>query len=320
MLIWLLRRVLAAVPVFIGITGLVFVLLRLTPGDPVLLLISPDMIAGAPPGFIESRRSELGLDQPIPVQYLIWARELFGGNLGYSYSDSRPVVDVVAERVGPTLLLMGSALLIAVTVGVLLGIFAAVRRGSAWDHATTVGSLAVVSTPSFFLGLAGIYIFALRLDVVPIGGMSTVGQPATPLDTLHHLILPAAILGLSFAAPIVRYTRGSVIEVLHQDFLVTARSKGLSRRSVTWRHALPNALIPVISVVGVMLPLVLGGAVVIEKIFAWPGMGQLMLQALGQRNYPVLMGITLLFAIVVLVSSILTDLLYGLVDPRIRLK
>ncbi|HEV8534607.1 MAG TPA: ABC transporter permease [Candidatus Limnocylindria bacterium] len=316
---WILRRIALAVPVLFGITVLTFVLVRMTPGDPVLYLVDPAAMSGAPEEYIAARRSELGLDKPTPVQYAVWIRELGQGNLGYSFVNRRPVTKMIAERVEPTVRLMGTALLFALLIGIPTGVVAALRQYSLIDYVVAVLSLTVISTPAFFLALGAIYVFSLRLDLTPIGGMATIGRPADLVDALRHLILPAGILGLSLTGPIVRYTRASVLEVLSQEYLSTARAKGLRERVVIVRHALPNALIPIISVVGVMIPLLFGGSVIVEQIFSWPGMGQLILAAIGQRDYPVLMGITMVVAILVLACSVLTDIAYTLVDPRIRL-
>ena len=317
---WLRRRLLISIPVLLGITSLMFVMLRSTPGDPVSYLVDPITMAGASAEYVEARRRELGLDQPLPVQYVVWLGEITRGNLGYSYLTGRPVGEMVLERVGPTVRLMGSALAIAMLIGIPLGVLAALKQYSVLDYIIAVLSLAAVSVPLFFVALGAIYVFSLRLDLVPIGGMFPLDRPPTLLDELRHLALPATILALNLAGPIIRYTRASVLEVVHQDFLMTARAKGLPERRVIRVHLLPNALIPVISVVGVLIPVLFAGSVIVEQIFSWPGMGQLMLLAVGQRNYPVLMGITLVVAIVVLATSLLTDVAYALTDPRIRFK
>ena len=316
---WILRRLAISVPVFFGITLLTFVLVRLTPGDPVLYLIDPAAMSGAPEEYVAARRTELGLDRPAAVQYAAWLRELAQGNLGYSYVNGRPVLAMITERVEPTTRLMGTALLFALLIGIPLGVVAALKQYSALDYGIAVLSLAVISTPAFFLALGAIYVFSLRLDLTPIGGMGTIGRAPNLLDAARHLTLPAGILALSLTGPIVRYTRASLLEVLTQDYLATARAKGLRQRVVVTRHALPNALIPIISVVGVMIPLLFGGSVIVEQIFSWPGMGQLILAAIGQRDYPVIMGITMVIAVLVLAFSVLTDIAYTMVDPRIRI-
>ena len=317
---WMATRLLVSIPVLFGITFLMFVLLRSTPGDPAEYLLNPSIMRGATPEFIAARRAEFGLDQPPPIQYVLWLGEVARGNLGYSYANGRPVGEIILERVGPTARLMGLALLVAVLIGIPIGVVAALKQYSLWDYVIAVLSLGAVSTPLFFLGLAAIYLFSLRLNLLPIGGMVPATHASTVLDEVAHLILPASVLALNVAGPIIRYTRTSVLEVIHQEFVLTARAKGLSERRVVFVHVLRNALLPVISVIGVLIPVLFGGSVVVEQIFSWPGMGQLVLLAVNQRNYPVLMGITLVVAVLVVAASVLTDLAYAIADPRIRLK
>jgi len=317
---WLLRRIVISIPVLLGITVLSFCFVRLAPGDPVRMMVNPEYMAGGAEEFIARKRAELGLDQPLPVQYVAWLGEVAQGNLGYSFFDRRPVGDILKERIWPTTELMGTALFLALAFGVPLGLLAAIRQYSALDYASAVISLATISTPSFFLGLAAIYIFSLKLNLLPTSGMFTAGQPRSVTDDLHHLILPAVILGLNLAGPFVRYARSSLLEVIRQDYLTTARSKGLAGRLVIIRHALPNALIPLITVIGIQIPALFAGAVVIEQIFSWPGMGQLALAAITQRDYPVLMGFTMIIAVLVLLSNLAADIAYAMVDPRIRLQ
>jgi len=317
---WIARRVLISVPVLLGITMLSFAFVRLAPGDPVRMMVNPEYMAGGAEDYIAKRRAELGLGQPVPVQYIAWLGEVARGNFGYSYFDRRPVGDILKERIWPTTELMGTALLLALVVGVPLGLLAAIRQYSALDYASAIVSLATISTPSFFLGLAAIYILSLKLNLLPTSGMFTAGAPRTIGDDLHHLLLPAIILGLNLTGPFVRYSRAGLLEVIAQDYLTTARAKGLRSRLVIVRHALPNALIPLITVIGVQVPLLFAGAVVVEQIFSWPGMGQLALASITQRDYPVLMGFTLIIAVLVLVSNLVVDVAYAVVDPRIRLQ
>jgi peptide/nickel transport system permease protein len=317
---WLIRRLLVSIPVLLGITLLSFVFVRLAPGDPVRMMVNPEYMAGGAEEYIALRRAELGLDKPLPVQYVAWLGEVARGNLGYSFFDRRPVGDILKERVGPTIRLMGTALLLALVIGVPVGLLAAIRQYSVLDYAAAVLSLATISTPSFFLGLAAIYIFSLKLNLLPTSGMFTAGAPRTIGDDLHHLVLPAVILGLNLSGPFARYARSSLLEVIRQDYLTTARAKGLPGRLVVLRHAFPNALIPLITVVGIQVPTLFAGAVVIEQIFSWPGMGQMALAAITQRDYPVLVGFILLVAVLVLISNLLADFAYAIVDPRIRLQ
>jgi ABC-type dipeptide/oligopeptide/nickel transport system permease component len=317
---WLARRLLISVPVLLGITILGFAFVRLAPGDPVRMMINPEYMAGGAEEYIARRRAELGLDKPLPIQYVAWLSEVARGNLGYSFFDRRPVGDIIKERVVPTVELMGTALLLALAIGVPLGLLAAIKQYSVLDYTTAIVSLATISTPSFFLGLAAIYVFSLKFNLLPTSGMFTAGAPRTIGDDLHHLVLPAAILGLNLAGPFVRYARSSLLEVIRQDYLTTARAKGLQHRLVILRHALPNALIPLITVVAIQVPALFAGAVVVEQIFSWPGMGQMALASITQRDYPVLTGFILVIAVLVLTSNLLADIAYAVVDPRIRLQ
>lgn len=317
---WIARRLLVSIPVFVGITMVTFAFVHLAPGDPAEMMANPEYEAGGAQAYLAQVRAELGLDKPLPVQYLVWVAQVARGNLGYSFFDRRPVGDILKERVWPTAKLMGTALVLAIAFGVPLGTVAAVRQYSAVDYASTALSLTAISTPSFFLGLAAIYLFSLRLNLLPTTGMATVGQPPSLADTLRHLVLPAAILGLSLTGPFVRYARNSMLDVIHQEYVTTARSKGLAERALMVRHALPNALIPLITVVALQVPALFAGAVVVEQIFTWPGMGQLALAAITQRDYPVLMGFTMTIAVLVLVCNALADVAYAVVDPRIRLR
>jgi peptide/nickel transport system permease protein len=240
--------------------------------------------------------------------------------MGYSFFDRRPVGDIIKERLWPTAELMGTALLLALAIGVPLGLLAAIRQYSVVDYASAVLSLTTISTPSFFLGLAAIYLFSLKLNLLPTSGMFTAGAPRSIGDDLIHLVLPASILGLNLAGPFVRYARSSLLEVIRQDYLTTARAKGLRAFVVVVRHALPNALIPLITVIGIQIPALFAGAVIVEQIFSWPGMGQLALASITQRDYPVLMGFTMIVAVLVLTCNLLADIAYAVVDPRIRLR
>lgn len=317
---WLARRLLISIPVLLGITVLGFVFVRLAPGDPVRMMVNPEYMAGGAEEYIAQRRAELGLDKPLPIQYVAWLSEVARGNLGYSFFDRRPVGDIIKERVIPTVELMGTALLLALAIGVPLGLLAAIKQYSVLDYSTAIISLATISTPSFFLGLAAIYILSLKLNLLPTSGMFTAGAQRSVGDDLHHLILPAAILGLNLAGPFARYARSSLLEVIRQDYLTTARAKGLRDNLVIRRHALPNALIPLITVVAIQVPALFAGAVVVEQIFSWPGMGQMALASITQRDYPVLTGFILIIAVLVLTCNLLADLAYAVVDPRIRLQ
>jgi peptide/nickel transport system permease protein len=312
---YILRRVLLLVPMLIGITLVAFTFINIAPGDPVTAMIDPQQGSGGLD--MDAVRESLGLNKPLPVRYLIWLREVATGNFGYSYRTGQAVIKRIGERVPPTVELMGAALFISTVGGCALGIGSALKRYSTMDYALTLLSLTWVSVPAFFFALVGLYIFALKLDWLPTFGMTTPGS-TDPLDHLKHLVLPAVVLSLEALAGVTRYTRTSMMDVLGQDFITTARAKGLPEQLVTLRHAFRNALLPVITVVSLRVPLLLGGAVVIEYIFQWPGMGTLAITSIEQRDYPVLMGLTLMTATLVLLSNLMADILYAYADPRIR--
>jgi peptide/nickel transport system permease protein len=307
-----------SVPVLVGITLATYVLVNLAPGDPVTALINPETAASLGPDFIEQQREALGLNKPLPVRYVLWLGEIARGNLGFSTRDGQPIAGKIAERVWPTARLMLTALALALLVAIPVGVLSAIKQYSILDYVVTVAGLAAISIPSFFLALLGIYIVSLKLGWLPTAGMATIGQPASVLDSLLHLILPALVLGLAEAAPLIRYTRSSMLEVVRQEYVTVARAKGLGERVVLYRHALRNALIPLVTVIALGLPRLFGGTVIIEAVFAWPGMGTLAITAVRERDYPVIMAINLISAVMILSSSLLADLVYAYVDPRIK--
>jgi peptide/nickel transport system permease protein len=254
------------------------------------------------------------------VRYVLWLRELFQGNLGYSLVNHEPVLARIGRRLLPTVQLMGTAFLLGMITGIPLGILSAIRQYSLLDHLTTVLAFLGISSPSFFLGLGAIYVLSLKLDLVPTAGMQTLGASFSLIDRLHHLILPALILSVGTTASLMRYTRSSMLEVIAQDYITTARGKGLTGRQVVLRHALRNALLPVITILGLSLPGIFGGAVITEQIFQWPGIGMLSIHAVTARDYPVLMGLNLFAAILVFVGNLLADIGYAIADPRITYK
>jgi peptide/nickel transport system permease protein len=316
---YIVRRILIAIPVLLGISVAGFFALALAPGDPVTSMIDPEALRRMSPEQIEQIRHQLGLDGPIIVRYGRWLADVVRGNLGYSIITSRPGIVELATRIGPTLLLMGTAVAIALLIGIPCGVISAVRQYSRLDYAVTTFSLAMISTPTFLLGLIFIYTFAVTLKWLPAGGLATLGVPFSLTDRLEHLVMPALILGLANAAPLMRYTRGSMLEVINSDYITTARAKGLAGRVVLIRHGLRNALIPIITLIGLLLPELVAGAVITEQVFAWPGMGQLAVTAADRRDPALMMGVMMLVAVGVLVSSLLADIAYATVDPRVRL-
>lgn len=314
---FLLRRILVSIPVLLGITIAMYVIINLAPGDPVTALMNPEQMANMGPDWVAQQRESLGLNDPLPVRYVKWLEETASGNLGYSSVDRLPVNEKISERIWPTLKLMLVVLVISVIVGVPLGIISALKQYSIVDYLLTISGFLTVSIPSFFLALVLIYIFSLKLDWLPTAGMYTVGQPRNFVDSLQHMILPATVLGLAQAAPIIRYTRASLLETIRQDYVTVARAKGLAERGVVM-HALRNALIPIITIIALNIPMLLGGTVIIEQVFSWPGMGSLAIVSVQGRDYNVLMGINLIAAIMILVSNLIADAIYALVDPRIK--
>ena len=315
---YLLRRLIISIPVLIGITIATYAIVNLAPGDPVSALLNPEQVAALGPGWVEQQREALGLNKPIPVRYGLWMKEIARGNLGFSLVDRQPVAHKLAERIWPTLRLMLLALTIALVIAIPAGVISALKQYSLLDYIVTAFGFLAISIPSFFLALAAIYVFAVKLGWLPAAGMYTVGQPPTLGDALRHLVLPATVLGLAQAAPLIRYTRSGMLEVIRQDYVTVARAKGLGERLVIFRHALRNALIPLVTVVALQLPALLGGTVIIEAVFAWPGMGTLAITAIRGRDYPTIMAINLISALMVLTSNLLADLVYAVIDPRIR--
>ena len=318
---YLIRRILIAIPVLIGITIICFAALSLAPGDPLTARLDPTILAQLQrdPALLQARRHELGLDQPVPVRYLVWLAGAVQGDLGYSIQSHRPIAEELAKRLPATVALMGTAILIAVLVGIPLGILSALRPYSRLDYILTTITMLLSAAPTFVLGLAAIYIFAVWLDMLPSGGIQTLGRPNTPLDFLAHLTLPALVLGLASAAPLLRYTRAAMMDVLDSEYVTTAKAKGIHPRAVIARHAFRNSLIPIITVVGLLLTELVAGAVITEQIFAWPGMGQLAVRAASDRDPALMMGVVLVIGAGVLVTNILVDVAYVRVDPRIRL-
>lgn len=320
MLSYAVRRIAIAVPVFLGITVVAFAFVRMLPGDPVKMQLDPTQLQGpSATDYIERQRAALGLDQPVPVQYIRWLGQVFQGNLGYSYRQKVPVTQLFGERVGPSLTLIVTGVVVALLVGLVLGVIAALRQNSLADYAIGTGGMLAISVPGFFLGLMTIYVFALKLGVLPSSGLRTLDEQPSFADGVRHLILPAGVLAATLVGPYLRYIRQGMLEVLDQKFVTTAVAKGVPWAAVVTRHALRNALIPLTTAIAVQLPALLAGTVLIEKVFAWPGMGTLILDAVNGRDYPVLLGAVLLTAVAVMVCNLLADLAAAMLDPRIRL-
>jgi peptide/nickel transport system permease protein len=294
---------------------LAYLISAMAPGSPLDALLADPNIN---PAEIERRRIELGLDNPVIIQYFTWLKEFFQGNLGFSFKTQRAVSDMILERLGPTAILAGCSIALSLLVSIPLGILAASKPYSKRDYVFSSLSFLMAATPNFFSGLVLIYIFAAVLRILPTGGMYDSSGSRNFAILARHLVLPTLVLSFQQIGSWIRYMRGSMLEVLQEDYIRTARAKGLQRRVVILKHGLKNALIPVVTVVGMSIPSLVGGAVVTEQIFGWPGIGSLMVQSIAARDYPVIMGITVLVAFVVLLANLLTDLVYGVLDPRIR--
>ncbi|NHN83236.1 ABC transporter permease subunit [Acetobacter musti] len=297
----------------VSVTG--FLLLHLAPGDPLAqFALSPGMTATQ----LGAMRHQMGLDAALPLQYLRWLGALLTGDWGRSFRDHQPVLTIILGHLGATLELAGTAALLAIWTGAAAGLYGAFRQGSRADHLITVASIILLSIPTFWFGLVFISLFSVRLGWLPSGNIHTVGAPFSPADYLKHLILPATVLALASAATWSRYTRNAVADVLGQDFIRTARAKGLSPRKIRSRHVLRNALLPMITLAGLQFPTLLSGALVTETVFTWPGIGRLFLDSLEYRDYPVAMGILMFSAVLATAGSIVTDALYTVADPRLR--
>ncbi|WP_159587998.1 ABC transporter permease [Chelativorans xinjiangense] len=314
---YIIRRVAVGFFMLLALTVLIFGLLRLAPGDPIDAYINPSVPMSA--SDLDALRIGLGLDQPLPVQYLAWLRAALSGDFGYSIQRGGiPVLPLVFDRIGPTILLMFSGLAIAIVVGIATGILSAVRRNTATDVSLSVLSFIGISSPAFLTALLGLYGFSVLLDWAPSGGMLTPGAPFSLGDLLSHLVLPACLLSIAHSAMIMRYMRASLLEVLSQDYVRTARAKGVREFWVIVKHAVRNALLPVITLIGSTIGIAIGGAIFIESVFNWPGMGLLMINAVTRRDYPVIMCATLLTGACVIIVNLLTDIIYAAVDPRIK--
>ena len=317
MLKYVFKRLLYAVPVFLGITFAVYVLINLAPGGPLSILASSGEMSLSD---LEALKISLGLDKPIIVRYFMWLGELFRGDMGISYRTSQEVSLMVAQRIKPSLMLTGVGILGAILIGVPLGIISAYKPNSIWDHISTFVAFIGASVPNFFLSLLLIYVLAVKLKLFPTSGMYSAGSGNDIGDLLKHLALPAFVCGIQPIGNYIKQTKSSVLEVLNEEYIKTARSKGLTNVVIVLKHAFRNALIPIVTTISLSIPFLIGGAVITEQIFAWPGIGSLMITAITSRDYPVIMGVAVLICIVVLVANLILDLIYAALDPRIKFK
>ncbi|KRE24437.1 diguanylate cyclase [Bosea sp. Root483D1] len=309
-------RIIHSIPLVIGVSIIGFGIMHLAPGGPLAVYTLNPTITVTD---IERIRVALGLDQPVHIQYLTWAKSMLTGTWGFTFFGGRPVLEVIVERLPATMILMGTSLALAMLIGTLIGMLGAIRRGSIFDYLSTTGAMLALSFPTFWFGLMAIYIFAIELRWLPSGGMYELGEEGNPWDLLRHLVLPAMVLTLVLVAQWSRYARSSFLDVIQQDYIRTARSKGLSTRAVLFGHAFRNAVIPLVALFGVQLPTLFSGALVAETIFSWPGMGRLFVDALNMKEYPILMGMIMFTALFVVVGNLIADIAIALIDPRVKL-
>jgi peptide/nickel transport system permease protein len=308
-----MKRILIAIPVLIGITIIDFLIMNLV-GSPLEMLQGARVSQEA----LEVKKIALGLDQPIYIQYWVWLKQLLQGNLGYSIKNYQSVSQMIGTYIGPTLLLMTTSLIVSMLIAIPAGIYSAAHQYSKGDYTIVTLSFFSSSIPGFFLALILIYFFTIKLGWLPSSGMSTLGMDKSAIDVIKHMIMPVIVLATSMAGTNIRYVRSAILEILQQDYLRTAKAKGIGRFLVIYKHALRNALIPVVTVVGMHIPVLFGGAIIIEQVFSWPGLGLMTMSAIINRDYPVIMGVCLMSAIVVLAANLITDILYALVDPTIK--
>ncbi|WP_395449067.1 ABC transporter permease [Aminobacter sp. UC22_36] len=315
MIQYLSTRLVQGIVLLFLVSLIVFSMLLLAPGSPLAVFaFSPGMTSED----LARISAQMGLDRPIPVQYCEWLFRMLRGDWGVSYRDGEPVLKVIGGHLPATLLLMGSAMSVAAICGVWMGLKSAMRHRSLFDNVSTTFSVVALSIPTFWFGLVAIFVFSVNLGWFPAGNMYTVGDHSL-VGLLHHLVLPVSVLALVEIAQWSRYMRSATLEVMNQDFVKTAKAKGLSERAILLRHIGRNAMLPMIPLAGLQLPSLFGGALVTETVFTWPGMGRLFIDSLGYKDYPVIMGLMMLSAVLVVIGSLCADIVVALVDPRIRL-
>jgi peptide/nickel transport system permease protein len=319
MFVYFTRRLLYLIPMLLGISFLIYLGLELTPGDILSYLLPPEAIADLKPEELIAMREALGLNDPFIVRYLYWLGGILQGDFGYSLASGVPISKLVLERIPATLELSIAALLFSTLFGVILGSISALKRGSLMDNSLTVFGMIGVSIPEFIFGLIALVVFALQLEWLPVGKRLMPGYDSY-WDHMPHLVMPSMVLGLIMTAGVMRYTRSSMLDSLNKEFIRTARSKGVPEWRVNFIHGLRVALIPVVVLIGFRLPMLIGGTVIIEQVFQWPGIGDLFVNAVRGQNYPLVMMISFLSVTAVLFASFLIDLLTALLDPRIKLE
>jgi peptide/nickel transport system permease protein len=322
MLKYIVRRLLLAVPLVLGVVTMTFFISHLAPGDPMDMYLEPQRQRQVDPEVIELLRKKHGLDKPMHVQYVTWLKNFAQGDLGESFRHRRPVKDMLAEAVPYTLQLTILAIILDALIGITIGIISAVKQYSKLDKAVTVGSLIIYAIPSFWLALMLIMVFSVNLGWFPTSqtrsmyyeDLTAIGKM---LDRMWHLALPVFVMGIAGAAGTARYMRNKLLDVLNEEYIMAARARGFREHTVIVKHALRNALIPIVTIYGMSLPFLLGGATIIEKIFAWPGMGRLTVDAVGGRDYPIIMATVTIAAVLTVLGNLLADITYAAVDPRV---
>ncbi|MEM3397833.1 MAG: ABC transporter permease [Nitrososphaerota archaeon] len=316
---FIIKKLVQYIPMMFAVIIITFILVNMAPGDPIFILVGEV----GDEEFVRAARARLGLDKPLHERFLIYVSSILKGDLGYSYLRSEPVAKLIIDRIPATLLLVLTAMFFSALVGIIIGTIAAAKRGIL-DVSLSTFSLVGISIPYFWLGQIILVIFAVKLGLFPLGGMVTVGRNYQGidhiLDVIHHLVLPVMTLAIFNLAYTTKITRGSVLEALTQDYIITARSKGLPESKVIFKHALRNALIPVVTYTGFNTGVLLIGAILTETVFAWPGMGSLLYDSIRLRDYPVILGIFIYGSIIIIIANLIVDILYGLLDPRIRVR
>jgi len=312
----IINNLLQAVPVIFGVIIINFFLIHLAPGDPAVMLAGEE----APAEYLDLIRDKMGFNKPMHIQLFIYLKQVLSGDLGYSYYSNRPVLEIIIERLPNTLLLLGTAFVFSILIGIFLGIIASKKPYSLTDNITSFLSLILYSLPTFWLGMIFILIFSVHLKIFPTSGIMSVKGGSSIFDRLLHMFLPSSVITIYWLALYTRITRGSMLETLKKDYILTAWAKGCSERIVLFKHALRNALLPIITVIGLRFRVLFTGSVTLETVFAWPGIGRLMYDAIIDMDYPILMGGFIIVSIIVVLANLVTDIIYTILDPRIRFK
>lgn len=313
---YILKRIMQAIPTFLIITAVVFFLSNMAPGSPLDMIKAGGELTKEAE---EALRVQYGLDKPVAVRYFTWLLAVLQGDFGISTRTQQPVWNLISERIIPTLILSLSSLAVSLLIAIPIGVMAAVKPYSIWDNISSFLSFVGVAAPNFFIALILVYVFAVKLGVLPAMGMYSGNKNNNLWDLIRHLVLPCFVMVIQILGNFVKQTRGSMLDVLNEEYVKTARSKGLAEGTVTVKHILRNAWIPIVASIGMTVPLLAGGATVTEQVFGWPGMGSLLILSISQRDYNTIMGITILIAAAVLIANLLIDLVYAYLDPRIRL-